>query len=197
MLSAKLTDEIVDLLAEAAVEIANLAGPGNVVCRRLREMQRRLAPVSVTVGELARRVDIGPGEMLDAVTAAGIEPLWLDGHRHHDYGALQAVLRLGYDDATGDVELDLSAEDAARLALQLGVEPSELTEDAPAVPAARSSVADSRGPRRFVPSDTQLPLFGAAYDCNWRAPRTGPSPAVPVARSSAYSAQALSASTAR
>jgi hypothetical protein len=168
MLSAKLTDEIVDLLAEAAVEIANLAGPGNVVCRRLREMQRRLAPVSVTVGELARRVDVVPGEMLDAVAAVGIEPLWLDGHRHHDYVALQAVLRLGYDDATGDVELDLSPEGAERLALQLGVDASELTEHTTTVPAPAPSVADSRGPRRFVPSDTQLPLFGAAHEMRER-----------------------------
>jgi hypothetical protein len=169
MLSAKLTDEIVDLLAEAAVEIANLAGPGNVVCRRLREMQRRLAPVSVTIGELARRVDVSPGEMLDAVAAAGVDPLWLDGHRHHDYGALQAVLRLGYDDATRDVELDLSAEDAARLALQLGVDASVLTEEPAAIPTGTPAVEGSRGPRsprRFVPSDSQLP--GAARELRER-----------------------------
>ncbi len=165
MLSAKLTDEIVDLLAEAAVEIANLAGPGNVVCRRLREMQRRLAPVSVTIGELARRVDVSPGEMFDAVAAAGINPLWLDGHRHHDYDALQAVLRLGYDDATRDVELDLSPEDAARLALHLGVEPSVLTEEPVAAPAVEES-RGPRSPRRFVPSDSQL--SGAARELRER-----------------------------
>src|SRR5262245_16788347 len=51
-----LNDEILEAISEAAVEIANLSGPDNIVCRRLRNLQRKLAPQTATVGELARRV---------------------------------------------------------------------------------------------------------------------------------------------
>jgi len=40
----RLKFEIQELLSEAAVEIANLDCPQNIVCQRLRAMQRRLEP---------------------------------------------------------------------------------------------------------------------------------------------------------
>ena len=42
MNSQRLIEEMQELVSEAAVEIANLDSPDNVVCRRLRAMQNRL-----------------------------------------------------------------------------------------------------------------------------------------------------------
>jgi hypothetical protein len=38
----RLAEELRELVSEAAVEIANLDSPDNIVCRRLRAMQNRL-----------------------------------------------------------------------------------------------------------------------------------------------------------
>src|SRR5262245_8299541 len=76
MPTANQSDELLDLLGEAATEIANLDSPDNIVCRQLRAMQRRLQTLTTTVGELAKRIDVSPRSVLDAALAAGVHVFW-------------------------------------------------------------------------------------------------------------------------
>jgi hypothetical protein len=153
MLASDLTDELLEVLSEAAVEIGNLSSPDNIVCRRLRELQRKLSARSVTVGELARRIDIPPRDVLDAAIAAGVRPFWFEGQQFRDASYLQTFLRMRFhSDPVPYVEFHLSPELAGRLAEDLSVTPDELLaaeELEPFSPAVR--------PRKFVTSESRLP----------------------------------------
>jgi hypothetical protein len=149
-----LTEEILETLSEAAVEIANLSSPDNVVCRRLRALQRKLTPQSVTVGVLAERIDVPPRDVLDAALAAGGGPFWHEGQQFRDAARLRTYLRLQVlFDPVREVEFTLSPDLAARLAEELSVTPDELLTEPEIAPA---------GPRKFVASEAQFPPVAAA-----------------------------------
>ena len=158
MLSADLNEEILETLSEAAVEIANLSGPDNVVCRRLRALQRKLEPQSVTVGELATRIDVSPHDVLDAAVAIGVRPLWHEGQQFRDAAYLKTYLRQRfYDNPTREIEFSLTPDLAGRLADELGTTPEELLGKGDAK-SRRLEV----GPRKFVSSDSHFPDQAAA-----------------------------------
>jgi len=159
-----LTAEILETLSEAAVEIANLAGPDNVVCRRLRALQRKLTPQSVTVGELAERIDVAPRDVLDAAIAVGVRPFWHEGQQFRDAAYLRTYLRLQpLFDPVRELEFSLDPALIHKLADELGVAPEELLD-------AEVATQTSTGPRKFVPSDAAFPGVAAA---NKRRQQTG------------------------
>ena len=152
MPALQLADEILEAISEAAVEIANLSSPDNVVCRRLRLLQRKLASQSVTVRELAQRIDVSPRDVLDAAIAAGIRPFWYEGQQFRDASYLQTFLRMRFhSDPVPYVEFHLTPELAGRLAEELSVTPDELLADEGDLGQA------AKGPRKFVASESQLP----------------------------------------
>src|SRR5262245_1811863 len=90
------SDELLALLGDAAVEIANLDSPDNIVCRRLQAMQRRLQPLTTTVGELANRIDVSPRDVLDAAQDAGVQVFWHEGQQFRTPSYLQTYLAMAY-----------------------------------------------------------------------------------------------------
>jgi hypothetical protein len=153
MPARELTEEILDALSEAAVEIANLSDPDNVVSRRLRALARKLAPQSVTIGELARRIDVAPRDVLDAAIAVGVRPFWHEGQQFRDAAYLRTYLRLQcLFDPVRELEFSLEPALAQKLADELQVSPEELLADDE--PAASKAGA---GPRKFVPSEAAFP----------------------------------------
>lgn len=154
-----LNEEIIEALSEAAVEIANLSGPDNVVCRRLRALQRKLMPQMVTMGELARRIDVSPRDVLEAAIAAGVRPFSHEGQQFRDAAYLRTYLRLQFHyDPVQEVEFSLTPELATRLAEELSVTPDELMTGSDAGPGT-DKAADRTGqsPRKFVASASRLP----------------------------------------
>jgi hypothetical protein len=148
-----LADEILEAISEAAVEIANLSGPDNVVCRRLRVLARKLTAQSVTVGELAQRIDVSPRDVLDAAITAGARPFWHEGQQFRDAGYLRSYLRLQFHyDPVREVEFNLTPDVAVRLAEELSVTTDELLTDTEA-----DSHQSTMGPRKFVASESRLP----------------------------------------
>jgi len=148
-----LADEIIDTLSEAAVEIANLSGPDNVICRRLRALQRKLTPQSVTVGELAERIDVAPRDVLDAALAVNVRPFWYEGQQFRDGAYLRSFLRMQFhNDPVRSVEFNLTPDLAGRLAEELSVTPEELLNDDDA-----AGERAGKPPRKFVASDSRLP----------------------------------------
>jgi hypothetical protein len=161
-----LNDEILETLSEAAVEIANLSGPENVVCRRLRALERKLAPQSVTVGELAQRIDVTPSEVLEAACAAGIRPFWHEGQQFRDAAYLRTYLQQRfYHDPAREIEFNVTPLTAELLAEKLSVTSEELLMDAGAAP--NRSIP---GPRKFVASESRFPEEAAT---NRRREQTG------------------------
>lgn len=157
-----LTDEILEVLSEAAVEIANLSGPDNVVCRRLRGLQRKLSPRSVTAGEIARRINVSPGEVLDGAISAGVGPFWHEGKQFRDVNYLRTYLRLQFHyDPAPEVEFNLSPYLAGRLAEELSVSLGELLGEADPSPGQGATDAAAKGPRKFVASESRLPEHAA------------------------------------
>ena len=153
MRATNLTDEILEALSEAAVEIANLSSPDNVVCRRLRGLQQKLAPRIVTVGELAQRIDVTPRDVLDAAITAGVPTFWHEGQQFRDGTYLQTYLRMQFHfDPVREVEFNLSPELAGRIAEELGVAPEELLGRRP-----EAQTKTGAGPRKFVASESRLP----------------------------------------
>ena len=158
MPALELTEEILDALSEAAVEIANLSDPDNIVCRRLRALAKKLAPQSVTIGELARRIDVAPRDVLDAAIAVGVRPFWHEGQQFRDAAYLRTYLRLQpLFDPVRDLEFSLEPALAQKLADELNVAPEELLADDEA--AATKAGA---GPRKFVPSEAAFPAAPAS-----------------------------------
>jgi hypothetical protein len=148
-----LSEEILETLSEAAVEIANLSSPDNIVCRRLRALQRKLAPRSVTIREIAERIDVAPRDVLDAAIAAGVQPFWHEGQQFRDAAYLRTYLRLQFlFDPVRELEFNLSPDLAERLADELNVTPEELLTD-----TADSASKPATGPRKFVASDSRYP----------------------------------------
>src|SRR4029079_6615511 len=96
MPTANQSEELLDLLGEAAVEIANLDSPDNIVCRRLRAMQRRIQTLTTTVGELAKRIDVSPRDVLDAALAAGVQIFWHEGQQFRTPSYLRTYLAMAY-----------------------------------------------------------------------------------------------------
>jgi hypothetical protein len=145
------TEELLELLSEAAVEIANLDGPANIVCRRLRTMQKRLESLTTTIGELAQRVGIAPWDLLDAARAAGVCVFWHEGQQFRSPLELLAYLEQEhYYDPVPELEVDLTRDQIERLAGELGVELPELH------PEAAAHVAGNKPLRKFAASDTEL-----------------------------------------
>ena len=158
MRATNLADEIFEALSEAAVEIANLTSPDNVVCRRLRALQQKLAPQSVKVGELAQRIDVTPRDVLDAAIAAGVRTFWHEGQQFRDPAYLRAYLQMQLlFDPVREVEFNLIPDLAGRLAEELSVAPEELLADEPA-----ASKKPGAGSRKFVASESQLPEHAAS-----------------------------------
>jgi hypothetical protein len=147
------TDEILDTISEAAVEIANLSGPDNVVCRRLRSLAKKLTAQSVSVGELAERIDMSPRDVLDAAIVAGVRPFWHEGQQFRDPGYLRSYLRLQFHyDPVRELEFNLTPDVATRLAEELSVTTDELLTN-PEGDSGQSNM----GPRKFVASESRLP----------------------------------------
>lgn len=158
MSAIDLNEEILETLSEAAVEIANLSSPDNIVCRRLRALQRKLAPRSVTVGELAKRIDVAPRDVLDAAIAVGIGPFWHEGQQFRDPAYLKTYLRLQFlFDPVRELEFNLTPDLAGRLADELNVTSEELLTEG-TVAASQPTT----GPRKFVPSEPRLPQQATA-----------------------------------
>jgi hypothetical protein len=157
-----LTDEIIEVLSEAAVEISNLSSPENVICRRLRALQRKLAPRSVTVGEVAERINVSAGEVLEGAISAGFGPFWHEGRQFRDMNYLRTYLRLQFHyDPVPEVEFILAPYSAAGLAAELGVTVAELIGDAE---PQTSCDAVGKGPRKFVGSEAQLPVHAHSHE---------------------------------
>lgn len=154
------TEELLELLSEAAVEIANLDSPANVVCRRLRTMQKRLESLTTTIGELAHRVDIAPRDLLDAARAAGVYVFWHEGQQFRTPAQLQCYLGIQHHfDPLPELEVDLTREQVERLAAELSVEVQELQPEAPAgtpTAAATRGAHPDKPLRKFAVSDTTL-----------------------------------------
>ena len=150
MTSAPLAPDLAILLADAQREIARLDGPENPIARRLREAQGRLVPLSATIGELARRIDVSPREVLDAAIAAGVRVFWHEGKQFRTPAYLESYLALPrYNDPLPELELDIAAEQCQRLAEELGVEVERLTEEEQPASGAKPA-------RRFAASQTTL-----------------------------------------
>jgi acetylornithine/succinyldiaminopimelate/putrescine aminotransferase len=159
--------EVVELLREAASEIARLDGPENEVCRRLKALQQRIVPLSTSIGELAVKVDASPRDILDAALAAGVRCFWHEGQAVRAGDDLQAFLRQrSHWDPVPELEVDLTMGMAQRLAEQLGILRDELFLGS----QAEASPSAARGPRKFVASKSRLP--GASQTGNYHE-RTG------------------------
>lgn len=162
MPSANQPDELLDLLSEAAVEIANLDGPDNIVCHRLRAMQRRLQTLTTTVGELANRIDVSPRDVLDAALAAGIQDFWHEGQQFRTPSYLRTYLAMAYHfDPVPELEVDLTPDQVQRLAAELDVEAAEFMSDSGGTAGAMAS-SGKKGPRKFVASEQTPPRAAAA-----------------------------------
>ena len=162
MPTANQSDELLDLLSEAAVEIANLDGPDNIVCRRLRAMQRRLQTLTTTVGELAKRIDVSPRHVLDAALAAGVQVFWHEGQQFRTPSYLRTYLAMAYHfDPVPELEMDLNPEQVQRLAAELDVEIDELTTDS-SDSAEAIGPTGKKGPRKFVASEQTPPSAAVA-----------------------------------
>jgi hypothetical protein len=160
MATANLTEDILELLGEAAVEIANLDSPSNIVCRRLRAMQQRLKPLTTTVGELAKRIDVSPRDVLDAALAAGIHVFWHEGQQFRTPSYLKTYLSMAYHfDPVPELEFDLTVDQVERLATELDVEVHELTSDESESTAAAGANQSTgrKSPRKFAPSEQTPP----------------------------------------
>lgn len=147
-----LTHEILEVLSDAADEIADLSSPDNEVCQRLRELLRQITPRSVTVGELARHIDVSPLDVLDAAIAAGVKPFWHEGQHFREANYLRTYLRLESPaNPVPELEFELTADLTQKLAEKLSVTIEELQPDSEVVDKAASV------PRRFIASDTHWP----------------------------------------
>jgi hypothetical protein len=150
MATANLPNDIVALLGEAAAEIAKLDSPGNTVCRRLRDMQMRLQPLTATLGELAKRVDLAPGDVLDAALAIGIHVFWREGKPFRVPSNLRAYLPTEFDfGPIRELEFDITPAVAEQLAAKLDVDVERLTTETSDVTAKRA--------RKFVASEQTPP----------------------------------------
>lgn len=152
-----LTEDILAALSEAAVEIANLSSPDNIVCRRLRHLQTRLLTESVTAGELAQHINVAPRDVLDAAAAIGIRPFWHEEKRLHDASSLRTYLKEeSFFDPANEIAFDLTPDLTDRLALELGVSNDELRTGF--IPASASEAsASQKSPRKFTASESKLP----------------------------------------
>ena len=137
-----------------ADEIARLSSPDNDVCLRLRGLLSQITPRSVTVGQLAKRIDVAPHDVLDAAIKVGVKPFWHDGQQFREAAYLRTYLRLeSPHDPVREIEFELMPEMARQLAAILSVTPDELLFD----PEPASGVGTSP-PRKFVASETRWPL---------------------------------------
>jgi hypothetical protein len=162
MLTAKQSEELLDLLGEAAVEIANLGGPGNIVCSRLRAMQRQLQTLTTTVGELAKRIDVSPRDVLDAALEAGIQVFWHEGQQFRTPSYLHTYLAMAYHfDPVPELEIDLTPDQVQQLAAELDVEVEELTNESVGSAGVVGST-EKKAPRKFVASERTPPSVSAA-----------------------------------
>ena len=160
--SQDLTDEMLELLSEAAVEIANLDDRNNVVYRRLRAMQCRLKildalafeskPLETTIGEIAAAVGIAPIDILKAAVVSGVKGYYHDGHFFPDGEKLMAYIRSHNTwDAVPEMMVDLLQGDLLGLlrALELA------GHCGPPIEAADKTVPK----RKFSASEAELSIL--------------------------------------
>ncbi|MCI0359674.1 MAG: hypothetical protein L0211_14450 [Planctomycetaceae bacterium] len=117
------------------------------------------ADQSVTVGQLAQRIDVAPRDVLDAAIAVGVRPFWHEGQQFRDAAYLRTYLRLQFHyDPVREVEFNLTPELAGRLAEELSVTPEEmLTESEEAPGSYMAGERAGKSPRKFVASQSRLP----------------------------------------
>ena len=148
------TPELIEALRDAADEIARLSSPDNQVCLRLHDLLGQITPQSVTVGQIAKRIDVAPHDVLDAAIQVGVKPFWHDGQQIREAAYLRTYLRLEWPhDPVGEIEFELMPDMARRLAAALGVTADELLCESQPASAGCSSL-----PRKFVASETRLPM---------------------------------------
>ena len=164
MESQDLTEEMLELLSEAAVEIANLDDRDNIVYRRLRAMQCRLKildalafelkPLETTIGKIAAAVSIQSVDVLKAAVQCGVKSYYHDRYYFYDGDRLMAYIRSHntWEDIP-ETMVDLAQGDLLRMlqALELAgqsVQPSE---------AASRTVPK----RKFSASEPELPIVGS------------------------------------
>lgn len=83
-----------------------------------------------TIGELAKRIDVPPQDVLDAVLAAGVRVFWHEGQMFRTPEFLRVYLALRhYDSPVPGLEFDLDAAQTEALAKELQVEPAEILFD--------------------------------------------------------------------
>jgi|SRR5688500_14621419 hypothetical protein len=116
-------------------------------------------PLSVTLGELARRIDVSPGDVLGAAIDAGIQVFWHEGRQFRTAAYLRCYLQTqdmqGYQDPVPQLEVDLSPEEIERLAAELSVEPQELSLES--ATSAEATSTSHRPLRKFVASQPSPP----------------------------------------
>lgn len=84
-----------------------------------------MTTTSCLVSEIAARLDMSPGDVIEAAWGAGIAPLWLDGERFYDGAYLATVT--GLHGTGGDVQFDASEQQVEAMAEVLMVETEEIT----------------------------------------------------------------------
>jgi hypothetical protein len=142
--------ELNELLSEAAVEIANLDSPENVVYRRVRDLQRRLRMfqeaggtaglVETEVSALADAIGAESVDLMTIATANGLGKLRLHG----------AIVAIGQVQQAIDPTSDLGA-------LRIELTAAELWSLITALENREPVQAAGRQRRKFASSATALP----------------------------------------
>jgi hypothetical protein len=86
-----------------------------------------MTTTTYTIGELAKRIDITPREVLDACIEIGVKPFWHEGQQFRDVAFLRTYLAMRhYYSPVPELEFELSEEQEAALAEALQVEVGEI-----------------------------------------------------------------------
>jgi hypothetical protein len=109
-------------------------------------------PLATSVGEIARLYDLPESDVLDEAVHAGCRSFWWEGTRYGADEIRQVIKDWWRWDLTGEIELNLTGEEAARLERALGGD----------------EAGEPKPLRKFVPSQTQLP-----HQVNRRRQRMG------------------------
>jgi hypothetical protein len=105
-----------------------------------------------TVGELARRLDVSPGDVLEDVLEAGATKFSHEGELFTPDGLQSYLGQRHFFSPVPELEFELSSNQIQWLAAMADVDPALLLEAAEAVVAAPAV----RMPRKFVGSQTEL-----------------------------------------
>ena len=117
-----------------------------------------IALKSVSVAQLAERLDVNPRDVLDDLIAAGVRAFWHEGQKFRSVAELQAFLtRYHLLDPIRDLEVDLSATQATELANDWGLS----LEWAEFASAATLPANPAKPLRKFVGSEAELPVVAS------------------------------------